>query len=398
MKIILLDPKTSGHHIKYASYLIRYLIEQGDMVTFITWKSCKLLDSLQNFPITIKYIVGSSEENFGGNIIKSKWQLAKGFKYCFNLANVQHVDVVHYLFFDYSEIILYFCIKKFKHRSWKLFATIFSPYFIHEPNEKVGIMRYLYHKLKCRIVVRLLKKGEIKGLFTHSKRIRNKLFNLCSHDLFCQNIFVIPDPIEPLPKISQEVARDYLELPQKKPIILFFGGLEHRKGFDILLKALPLIEKEVYVLIAGKLDESIEEEAIQRYRQSLREPEYLILHLKYIKDEDIAKYFLASDAVILPYRRGSKGTSGVLNYASVAGKPVIISDIGEIGHIVRENNLGILIEPESPEAIAQGVKKFLSQSTKWRNQIKLNAIQYGKINNWRKMASKVREIYLKIKE
>ena len=54
MKIILLDPETSGHHIKYASYLIRYLIEQGDMVTFITWKPCKLINSLQNFPITIK--------------------------------------------------------------------------------------------------------------------------------------------------------------------------------------------------------------------------------------------------------------------------------------------------------------------------------------------------------
>jgi len=244
----------------------------------------------------------------------------------------------------------------------------------------------------------LFKKGEIEGLFTHSERIRNKLFNLYSHDLFCQNIFVIPDPIEPLPKISQQVARDYLELPQEKPIILFFGGLSHRKGFDIFLKALPLIEKEVYVLIAGRPHKSIEEETIKRYKQSLRKPEYLILHLRYINDEDIAKYFLASDAVILPYRRGSKGTSGVLNYSSVAGKPVIASDVEEIGHIVRENNLGILIEPESPEAIVQGVEKFLSQSVKWRNQIKLQAIQYGKINNWRKMASKVREIYLKIKE
>ena len=398
MKIILFDPETSGHHIKYASYLIRYLIEQGDIITFITWKPCKSLNLLQNLPITIKYIVGSSEENFGGNTIKRKWQLVKGFKYCFNLANVQHVNVVHCLYIDYSEIPLYFCIKKFKHRSWKLFATIFSPYFIHEPKEKIGIMRYLYHKLKGRIVVQLLKRGEIRGLFTHSERIQDKLFNLCSHDLFCDNIFVIPDPIEPLPKISQEVARDYLELPQKKPIILFFGGLNHRKGFDVLLKAIPLIDKEVYILIAGKLDDSIEEETIQKYRQSLRKPECLIFHLRYIKDGDIAKYFLASDAVILPYRRGFKGTSGVLNYASVTGKPVIVSDTGEISHIVRENNLGILIEPESSEAIAQGVKRLLSHSKKWREQVKLQAIQYAKSNDWRKMASKVREIYLKNKE
>jgi len=120
--------------------------------------------------------------------------------------------------------------------------------------------------------------------------------------------------------------------------------------------------------------------------------------IRYIKDGDIAKYFLASDAVILPYRRGFKGTSGVLNYASVTGKPVIVSDTGEISHIVRENNLGILVEPESPEAIAQGVKRLLSHSKKWREQVKLQAIQYAKSNDWRKMASKVRGIYLKIKE
>lgn len=399
MKIILFDLQTSGHHIKYASYLIRYLTEQGDKVTFITWKPCKLINLLQNLPITIKYIVGSNEENFGGNIIKTKWQLIKGFKYCFKLANIQHVDIVHCLYFDYSEIPLYLCIKKYKCRSWKLFTTLFSPYFIHESKERVMFMRYFYHKLKCKIIMILLKRKEINGLFTHSERIRKKILALCDDNSFYQNINVIPDPIESLPNISQKSARDYLGLIQKKTIILFFGILNHRKGFDVLLKAVPLIEKEVYILAAGKLDESlIKEEELQRYKQSLQKPECLILHLKYIEEKDIAKYFLASDAVIIPYHSHFKGTSGVLNYATVAGKPLIASNVGEIGYIVRENNLGILIEPESLQAIAQGIEKFLSYSMKWRAQIKMRAIQYAKKNNWQIMASKVREIYLKIKE
>ena len=78
MKIILFDPETNGHHIKYASYLIRYLVEQGDIVTFITWKPCKLVNLIQNLPITIKFIVESNGENFGGNTIKRKWQLING--------------------------------------------------------------------------------------------------------------------------------------------------------------------------------------------------------------------------------------------------------------------------------------------------------------------------------
>ena len=125
----------------------------------------------------------------------------------------------------------------------------------------------------------------------------------------------------------------------------------------------------------------------------------MILRLKYIPDEDIATYFSAVDAVVLPYRRTFKGTSGILQRAAAAGKPVIVSDVGEVGPIVRENNFGIVVDPESSESLAGGIKQFLAQPLKWREQVKFRAIQYAKTNHWRKMASGVRRAYLsKIKE
>ena len=396
MKIILFDPVVGGHHIEYASFIIRYLVKQGDEVTFVTWKPDRLLNSLliKKMPVTIKYVMKNSETEFGGSTLRRSWQLIQGIKYCFNLALIQQADIVHHLYLERSELPLCFCTMGSKHHSWKLFATLFWPYFIHNKSyEKVGVFKCFYHSLNRWALEQLLKKGRLNGLFVHTKRIRDKLLKLYDDDSLQQNIFVVPDPIEPLPKISQEDARSRLGLPQRKPIILFLGGLRWDKGPDILLKALSLIEDEVYTVIAGKPVE-ISEVDIRQYKWSLKKPEYLITCLGYIPDEDVANYFLAADAVVLPYRQAFKGTSGILQHAAAAGKPVIVSDVGEVGPIVRENKLGIIVKPESPKSLAEGIKEFLNRPMEWRKRVKSHALRYADANHWWKMASGVRRAYL----
>ncbi len=401
MRVLLFDPVVGGHHIEYASFIIRHLVEQGDEVTFVTWKPDRLLNSLliRKMPVTIKYVMKNSETEFGGSILRRSWQLIQGIKYCFNLALIQQADIVHHLYLERSELPLYFCTIDLKHHSWKLFATLFWPYFIHDKSyEKVGVFKHLYHSLNRWALGQLLKKKKLNGLFVHTERIQDKLLKLYGNDSLRQSIFVVPDPIESLPKISQEDARDRLGLPQRKPIILFFGGLRWDKGPDILLKALSLIEDEVYTVIAGKPVE-ISEVDVRRYKQSLKKPEYLITCLRHIPDEEVAHYFLAADAVVLPYRQAFKGTSGILQHAAAAGKPVIVSDVGEVGPIVRENRLGVIVEPGSPKSLAEGIKEFLTRPTEWREQVKSHALQYANANHWWKMASGVRRAYLsKIKE
>lgn len=396
LKIILFDPIIDGHHIEYALYLIRYFVEQGDNVTFVTWrKSDELIKYFleKKISINIKYVMTDSKKIFGGNSIRRSLQLLKVIKYCFELASTQKADIVHHLYLDRSELPLYFYLIKSKSYSWKVFATLFWPYFIHEFNEKIGLSKYFYHYLNRWALGQLLKRKMLNGLFVHTNRIRDKLLNLYNNNLLKQNIFIVPDPVEPMSKMPQRIARERLGLPQKKPIILFFGGLRWDKGWDILLKTLPLIENELYALIAGKSYENVESDII-KYKQLLKNPEYLILHLKYIPEEDITAYFSAIDAVVLPYRCIFKGTSGVLQRAAAAGKPVITSDVGEVGQIVRENNLGIVVKPESPKSLAGGILQFLAMPLEWRNQVKVQAIRYAKKNTYQKMTNIVRDAYI----
>jgi len=399
MEVILFDPVVGGHHVEYASYIIRYLVEQGDEVTFVTWKPDVLLEPLLTgkAPVTVEYVVEDPDAKFGGNALRRFRQVAQGIHYCFVLVAERQVDIVHHLYLDRSELPLYLSMMRLRKGPPKFFGTLFWPYFIHKPQEKVGLPKRLYHGVNRWALGQLLKQGRLKGLFVHTDRIKEKLVQIYSDDSPRQRIFVVPDPVEPLEAVPQEVARDYLELPQNKPILLFFGGLRWDKGPDILFETLPLLDGDWCTVVAGEPTEFGEAE-VERYRERLREPERLITRLGHIPDEDMANYFAAADAVVLPYRRAFKGTSGILQRAAAGGKLVIASNVGEVGPIVKGNKLGIVVEPESPEALAEGIQEFMAKKKELSDNICSQALRYAEASDWRVMAKKVREAYLAVVE
>jgi glycosyltransferase involved in cell wall biosynthesis len=116
----------------------------------------------------------------------------------------------------------------------------------------MGLPKRLYHGINRWALGRLLKQGKLDGLFVHTNRIKKELVSLYGDDSLHQRIIVVPDPIGPMKKVSQEEARNQLGLPQDKPLILFFGGLRWDKGPDILFEALPLLDGEWYAVVAGK--------------------------------------------------------------------------------------------------------------------------------------------------
>ena len=66
--------------------------------------------------------------------------------------------------------------------------------------------------------------------------------------------------------------------------------------------------------------------------------------------------------VILPYRSATQ--SGILNVAYGFYKPVIVTDVGGLAEFVDEGKTGFVVKPNSPDAIVEGVNKFLSIKNK----------------------------------
>jgi len=111
------------------------------------------------------------------------------------------------------------------------------------------------------------------------------------------------------------------------------------------------------LLIAG---EFWEEE--QLYRDLIRQlglEQHVIIHNRYIPNEEIESYFVAADALALPYLSGSQSGVGMiaLNY----GIPVIATSVGGLAETVTHGETGLIVPPADSVALASAIARFFDE-------------------------------------
>ncbi|WP_158876114.1 glycosyltransferase family 4 protein [Antarcticirhabdus aurantiaca] len=132
--------------------------------------------------------------------------------------------------------------------------------------------------------------------------------------------------------------------------VLMFGRLFSYKGLDVLLRAEALLAGRVAglrIVLAGRGDDPW---ALQPL---MGDPSRYDVRNRFVGDREVAQLFLDADLVALPYREASQ--SGVLNVAAAFGRPVVASDVGELGCTVRDHGLGALVPPGDPERLAEAI-------------------------------------------
>ena len=77
---------------------------------------------------------------------------------------------------------------------------------------------------------------------------------------------------------------------------------------------------------------------------------------KFVANEDVYKYYLASDVVVLPYRSATQ--SGILNVAYGFNKPVLVTDVGGLAEFVDDEQTGVIVSSAEPQKIEEGIFKF----------------------------------------
>ena len=142
-------------------------------------------------------------------------------------------------------------------------------------------------------------------------------------------------------------------------VLLFFGYIRKYKGLDILIKALPLLIKEIPNIKLLVVGESYEEFSFyENLVSELHLTSYVKMENRFVANEEVGKYYSVCDLVILPYRNATQ--SGILNVAYGFNKPVLVTNVGGLAEFVDDKKTGIIVEPESPAAIADGILEFHS--------------------------------------
>lgn len=175
-------------------------------------------------------------------------------------------------------------------------------------------------------------------------------------------ILVAPDAVD-LEKfniaVTREEARQKINLPLDKKIVLYTGHLYEWKGADILAQAAQLLPEGAMTVFVG----GVRSEETARFRQSWGSHSRIIIFP--FQKRQLLPYFLkAADILVLSNRGGTeiseKYTSPLKLFEYMAaGRPIVASDLPSIREILNSGN-AILVEPDNPAKLAQGIKSLLA--------------------------------------
>jgi len=129
--------------------------------------------------------------------------------------------------------------------------------------------------------------------------------------------------------------------------LLFFGLIRNYKGLDVLLRALPGVPDARLIVAGDPLDPVPESNATN-----------VEWRLRFIQDSEIPGLMAEASALVLPYRRLE--SSGVLATAIGYRRPVVVTDVGSLGEIVREFGAGEVVPIDDPHALAEACTRLLA--------------------------------------
>jgi len=167
------------------------------------------------------------------------------------------------------------------------------------------------------------------------------------------------------------------------PTLLFFGHISEYKGLEILLKAFPIVKKQIpqarlFVVGSGNLDS---------YRSQLESLEDVFVINHWVRDEEIATYFRQADVLVAPYTDASQ--SAVIPVAYAFKIPVVATQVGGIPEQVEDGKTGLLVPPGDVGKLAEACIQLLTNVNK---AAKLGQLGYKKAMqewNWEYIADRV---------
>ena len=168
---------------------------------------------------------------------------------------------------------------------------------------------------------------------------------------------------------------------------LFFGLIRDYKGLDLLLEAWAKWQPEGRkLLIAGEFYASREKYIALIERLGLQDR--VVLHDRFIADDDVKYYFSAADCLVLPYRTATQ--SGVTQIAYNFSLPMIVTRVGGLPEIVPNGRVGLVCEPNADSIVAAMQQIYLGDTL---SVMRENFAEERKRFSWAAMCDKLEEVY-----
>lgn len=315
-------------------------------------------------------------------------KLIEYLKYLFKLNNlIKNIapDIIHYQFFRRKSEVLFYLYLKLRGKNLVFTAHNVLP---HENNIIDQLLKSIIYKTSSAIIA-------------HSHYIKDKLID--NFKVESSKITIIPhgnfDHYIGLDVISLQEARIKLNLSINDNVLLFFGYIRKYKGLDLLINAFnrsAIKDENLKLVIAGAPFNSQMEIEYKKAINSSPFNDRIIFYCNYIPNNEVAKFFIASDLVVLPYKNIDH--SGIIHLAYSFGKPVLATNVGDFNEIVENNKSGFILEQNTEVEIAERIHEiFLDKARLYligQYARKLSEDKYS----WKDIALKTLTLYQTLRD
>ncbi|MFQ6100771.1 MAG: glycosyltransferase family 4 protein [Anaerolineae bacterium] len=197
--------------------------------------------------------------------------------------------------------------------------------------------------------------------------------------------------LEPQPKDERLVTKLGL---QGYKVLLFLGGLKHRKNVGLLLDVFRDIVTEmgdgVRLIIAGS---GSEEKELRRQAGELGIADKVIF-AGYVPEADKARFYNLADVYVHP--SSLEGFGMTVGEAMSCGKPVVATAVGSLPEVIVDGETGFLVPPGDRHRFAERIVTLLRDEPLALRFGEAGRRRVESLFRWETVARRLEELYQQV--
>lgn len=356
MRLLLFDTALDGHHTDYLTHLIEYWHDQqleGELYIVTPEGLAAQFSPEITFPSQIKFIELTEPEMAEIREASMIGRSFAGWNLYLKYAGQICPDHALLMYFDVFQLGLWLGKKS----PCSVSGIYFRPNFYQKNTAKWKERVVLFRKEF--ILNRALSNPDFAALFCLDKSAVPAIQAISERT----KVLPLSDPVRSydLTTTQLQAQKQALGIKNSRKVFLLFGYLDDRKGIEPVLDAIAMLSQEeskrMSLVLAGPIGNEFRH-VVEAKIAALNNDAQIICHFETLKGAAIQTFFAFSDFVLTLYQK-HVGMSSILVRAALSQKPLISSDFGYLGNLVKSQQLGITLDSESPAAICEAFRQAL---------------------------------------
>jgi glycosyltransferase involved in cell wall biosynthesis len=195
------------------------------------------------------------------------------------------------------------------------------------------------------------------------------------------------------PHVNGKSIRESYKLGNR-PVVLYLGRLNLYKGVHFLIRAIPLVLREIpeaKFLIGGAMRYDLAD--LSRIIKTLKVRDSIVF-TGYVPDREVPKLYACCDVFCYPSLWEGFGLTPA--EAQACGKPVVAFDTCAIPEVVRNTQTGLLVEPRNVEALAEALISLLHDKERCMRMGLKARSRVLRLFSWDKAAEQTLRVYREV--